>query len=170
MRAAPSRMLLALLAIIAVAALAALLAGVDRPLVSLVTLVMALAVLAGADADYVLARRRWRGANVRFTRRLPAAFAIGVERPVRVLLEHDGDHDWAFALYDHVDSSVVTDGLPRSLVLPRKKRLETSYTVTPTRRGEIVFAPAELSVRSQAGLCDLRVRLGVARSEEHTSE
>src|SRR6185503_6195517 len=105
MRAAPSRMLLALLALIGVAALAALLLGVGRPLVALATLVATLALLAGADADYVLSRRRWRGANVRFTRRLPAAFAIGVERPVRVLLEHEGDYEWMFALYDHVDSS-----------------------------------------------------------------
>ena len=177
MRAAPSRTLLSLLALIGVAALAALIAGVDRPLVSLATLVAVLALLAAADADYVLSRRRWRASNVRYTRRLPAAFAIGVERPVRALLEHDGDHDWKCALYDHVDSSVVATGLPQSLLLPRKKRrppgmaevprmqgairgLDTSYSVTPTRRGEISFAPAELRVRSQAGLCDLRVRLG----------
>jgi uncharacterized protein (DUF58 family) len=164
MRAAPSRMLLALLALVGVAALAALLAGVERPLVSLATLLAALALLAAADADYVLSRRRWRAANVRFTRRLPAAFAIGVERPVRVLFEHDGDYDWSFALYDHVDSSVVATGLPQSLVLPKRKRLESSYAVTPTRRGEIVFAPAELRVRSQTGLCDLRVRLGLAET------
>jgi uncharacterized protein (DUF58 family) len=164
MRAAPSRLLLALLALIGVAALAALLAGVERPLVSLGTLVAVLALLAAADADYVLSRRRWRAANVRFTRRLPAAFAIGVARPVRVLLEHDGGHDWSFAFYDHIDSSVVAEALPQSLVLPSRKGLETSYTVTPTRRGEIVFAPAELRIRSQAGLCDLRVRLGAAET------
>src|SRR5436190_2995908 len=164
MRAAPSRLLLSLLAVIGVATLAALLAGFERPLVSLATLVAVLGLLAAADADYVLSRRRWRGSNVRFTRRLPAAFAIGVERPVQVLFEHDGDYEWALSLYDHVDSSVVFAGLPRPLVLPRKKRLEASYTVTPTRRGEIVFAPAELRVRSQAGLCDLRVRLGIAET------
>ena len=73
MSAAPSRMLLTLLAVIGVAALAALLLGVGRPLVALATLVATLALLAGADADYVLSRRRWRGANVRFTRRLPDA-------------------------------------------------------------------------------------------------
>jgi uncharacterized protein (DUF58 family) len=197
MRAAPSRRLLLLLALIGVAALAALVAGVGRPLVSLATLVAVLALLAAADADYVLSRRRWRASNVRYTRRLPAAFAIGVERPVRALLEHDGDYDWTCALYDHVDSSVVATGLPQSLLLPRKKRrpagmaegprmqarawmpeveqrreqlpgairgLETSYSVTPTRRGEISFAPAELQVRSQAGLCELRVRVGAGET------
>jgi uncharacterized protein (DUF58 family) len=164
MRAAPSRTLLWLLASIGVAALVALVAGVDRPLVSLASLVAVLALLAAADADYVLSRRRWRASNVRYTRRLPAAFAIGVERPVRALLEHDGDCDWKCALYDHVDPSVVATGLPQSLLLPRKKRLETSYSVTPTRRGEVAFAPAELRVRSQAGLCDLHVRLGATET------
>jgi len=164
MRAFPSRRLLWLLGVICVATLAALLAGVDRPLVSLAALVAVLALLAAADADYVLSRRRWLASNVRFTRRLPAAFAIGVEKPVRVQLEHEGEFEWRCALYDHVDSSVVADGLPQSLVLPGAKRLETTYKVTPTRRGEITFAPAELRVRSQAGLCDLRARVGTAET------
>jgi len=163
-RAAPSRRLLVVLAVIGVAALAALLAGVERPLVSLATLVAVLALLAAADADYVLSRRRWRASNVRFARRLPAAFAIGVERPVHARFEQDGLHEWAFELYDHVDASVVAVGLPQSLVLPAAKRLETSYSVTPTRRGEIEFAAAELRVRSRAGLCDLKVRIGAAEA------
>jgi uncharacterized protein (DUF58 family) len=164
MAAAPSRRSLKLLGAIGAAALAALVARIDLQLVSLATLVAVLLLLAAIGADYVLSRRRWRASNVRFTRRLPAAFAIGVERPVRALLEHDGDHDWKCALYDHVDSSLMTAGLPQSLVLPRAKRLETGYSVTPTRRGEITFAPAELRVRSQAGLCDLRVRVGAVES------
>jgi len=162
--AAPSRRSLWWLGVIGVAALAALLVGLDRPLVALATLVAVLVLLAAIDADYVLSRRRWRTSNVRFTRRLPAAFAIGVERPVRVLLEHDGDYEWKCELYDHVDSSLVSAGLPQSVVLPRSKRIETSYTVTPTRRGEITFAPAELRVRSQAGLCDLRMRVGATET------
>jgi len=162
--AAPSRRSLWWLGVIGVAALAALLVGLDRPLVALATLVAVLVLLAAIDADYVLSRRRWRASNVRFTRRLPAAFAIGVERPVRVLLEHDGDYEWKCELYDHVDSSLVSAGLPQSVVLPRSKRIETSYTVTPTRRGEITFAPAELRVRSQAGLCELRMRVGATET------
>jgi uncharacterized protein (DUF58 family) len=160
MRAVPSRKSLWLLVCIGVAALAALLAGALRPSVSLATLVAVLALLAAADADYVLSRRRWRDANVRFTRRLPSAFAIGVERPVRAALEHDGAHEWTFDLYDHVDSSVLTKGLPQAVTLPRGKGVDVQYLATPSRRGEIGFAPAELRVRSALGLCDLRVRLG----------
>src|SRR5688572_5450294 len=160
MRAAPSRTLLSLLALIGAAALAALIAGVDRPLVSLATLVAVLVLLAAVDADYVLSRRRWRAANVRFTRRLPAAFAIGVERPVRVKFEHDGVHEWTFDFYDHVDSSVTAKGLPQALALAKGKGVDAEYRVTPSRRGEIAFAPAELRVRSLLGFCDIGVRLG----------
>jgi uncharacterized protein (DUF58 family) len=161
-RGAPSRKLLWLLAGIGVAALGALLVGAARSAVSLATLVAVLVLLGAADADYVLSRSRWRASNVRFARRLPAAFAIGVERPVAVTLEHDGAHDWSFGLYDHVDSSVEAKGLPQALSLATGKRLDSEYRVTPTRRGEITFAPAELRVRSVLGLCELGVRLGAA--------
>jgi uncharacterized protein (DUF58 family) len=160
MRGAPSRKLLWLLAVVGLAALAALLGGAERPLVSLATLVAVLVLLGAADADYVLSRSRWRASNVRFTRWLPAAFAIGVERPVRFALEHEGAHEWAVELYDHVESSVEAKGLPQALGLAKGKRVDAEYRVTPTRRGEIAFAPAELRVRSVLGLCEIGVRLG----------
>ena len=164
MRVAPSRRLLILLAAVGVAALAGLLVGTAMPAVARTTAGAALVLLVAAIADYVWSRRRWRAANVRFKRELPAAFAIGVERPVRVTLEHDGAQGWKCELYDHVDGSVVANGLPQVLELPSGKRLDASYTVTPTRRGEITFAPAEARVRSRLGLCDLGLRLGLAET------
>ena len=47
-----------------------------------------------------------------------------------------------------------------ALALPAGMRLETTYTVTPTRRGEVTFAPADVRVRSRWGLCELFERLG----------
>ncbi len=164
MRVIPSRRLLILLAVVGVAALAALIAGLDMQLVAPATAGAVPALLLAAGADCAWSHRRWRAANVRFTRRLPAAFAIGVERPVRVTLEHDDVRGWACELYDHVDGSVVAAGLPQRLVLPAGKRLDAVYTVTPTRRGEITFAPAEARVRSRLGLCDLGLRFGVAET------
>ena len=122
------------LAVLAAGALAASLSGVARPTVAAATaaLVLLLALLAGAD--YALTRRAWRAANVRLTRRLPAAFAIGVSREVRVSVEHDGPDAWRCELHDHVDPSAVSSGLPVALVLPAGKSVETSYTLVPTRR------------------------------------
>ena len=160
MRAAPSRKLLWVLASIGVAALAALLAGVAQPLVAAATATAVVVLLLAVVVDYGISRRRWQAANVRFLRRLPPAFAIGVERSVHAMLEHDGSDDWACTVYDHVDATVVTTGLPIALVLPAGKRVDTAYAVKPTRRGEITFAPAQARVRSRLGLCDLRVRVG----------
>jgi uncharacterized protein (DUF58 family) len=160
MRVAPSRGLLWLVAALGVAALAALIARVPQPVVAMATAGAVLALLLAAAADCAVSRRRWRTANVRFTRRLPPAFAIGVDRAVRVTLEHDGPGDWACELYDHVDANVVARGLPLALMLPAGKRVDASYSVMPTRRGEITLAPAEVRVRSRFGLCELLARLG----------
>jgi len=164
MRIAPSRRLLVALAVIGVLALAASIAGAARTYVTPVTVAAAVALLLAAAGDYVVSRRAWRAANVRFARSLPPAFAIGVSRRVRVMLEHGGPGDWSCELYDHVDSSVTANGLPQKLVLPNGKRVEATYTVTPARRGEITFAPAEARVRSRLGLCELDVRLGLAET------
>jgi uncharacterized protein (DUF58 family) len=63
-------------------------------------------------------------------------------------------------LYDHADNSLATEGLPLELTLATGKITETSYTVTPSRRGEITFAPADVRVRSRWGLWELLERLG----------
>src|SRR5512134_2532161 len=148
MRVAPGRMSLWLLAgggLLALAAFAA--AGV-------------LALGLGALVDYGLSRRAWRQADARLTRRLPPAFAIGVARQVPVSVELQGTRSWTGSFYDHFDPTVVAAGVPLPVTLPASKRVELAYTITPTRRGEITFAPAELRLASRWRLCELFVRLG----------
>jgi len=164
MRVAPSRRLLVIVAVVGVAALAALTAGIADSAVAFGVSAAVAALLLAGIADCVVSRRAWRVANVRFTRRLPPAFAIGVERCVRVTLEHGGFRDFACELYDHADSSLVTAGLPVALRLPAGKSVDTTYRVTPTRRGEVTFAPAEARVASRLGLLELGVRLGEAET------
>src|SRR5688572_3649710 len=116
MRVAPSRLLLWLVAAIGIGALIALIARAPLPLVALVTAHLVAMLLGAACADFILSRRKWRAANVRFTRQLPAAFAIGVERAVRATLAHDSMKAWWCELFDHIDSSVAAAGLPQRLV------------------------------------------------------
>jgi uncharacterized protein (DUF58 family) len=156
--------LLALLAAIGLVALGALIAGVPQANVATATAAAVALLLAVAGLDYELTRRAWRAANVRMTRRLPPAFAIGVDRSVRMRFEQGGRRAWTCDLYDHVDPSVESNGLPVVLDLPAGRAVETTYTVTPTRRGEIEFAPAALRVRSLLKLCDLLVRIGVTEA------
>ena len=164
MRVAPSRPLLAITAVIGVAALAALLGDVADKFVAWGTAAAVAAVLLAGGVDYVVSRRAWRAANVHFARRLPPAFAIGVERSVRVMLEHSDYREFSCELYDHADASLVTAGLPVALRLAPGKRVEATYRVTPTRRGEVTFAPAEARVTSRLGLLDLGARLGVTEA------
>ena len=46
------------------------------------------------------------------------------------------------------------------LTLEAGTRLEATYWVTPSRRGEVAFAPADVRVRSRWALCELLERLG----------
>jgi len=156
----PSRLCIALLAAGATAAIAALSFGVPRAPVALASGAYALALAALTAIDFFVSRRAWARSEVRLSRRLPSAFAIGVKRPVHVQLETGGRHVWRCELFDHCDPSLEAAGLPAKVTLYPKKRTEVTYEVVPTRRGDIDFAPADLRVRSRLRLCDLLERLG----------
>jgi uncharacterized protein (DUF58 family) len=156
----PGRPALAAVAAGAILALAAVMTGLSAERAFRLALGW-LAVLAMATAgDYALSLRAWRRDGVRMTRRLPPAFAIGVARPVALVLANQGPRAWRCELHDGADGSLVTSGLPRSLALPAVSETDTAYTATPTRRGLVAFAPADLRVRSRWGLCDLLLRIG----------
>jgi uncharacterized protein (DUF58 family) len=50
--------------------------------------------------------------------------------------------------------------MPRTIELLGGKEVEIQYTVTPTRRGEVTFEPADVHVRSRFGFCELLERVG----------
>jgi uncharacterized protein (DUF58 family) len=160
LRAIPGRITLWLLAAGTTAALVALVAGVRLATVSQLSALGVFTLLAGIAVDYVISRRAWRASSVRFVRRLPPAFAVGVQKPVVIGMEATGGFDWSCKVYDHADPSVLTTGLPVTLEVLSGKHVDIEYRVTPTRRGEILFEPADLQVRSRWGLCELLERLG----------
>jgi len=159
-RVLPSALLLWTLAASALAALIALVLGADFDRVSVVSVIWVGALASLAVTDYLTSRRAWALTSVRMVRLLPSAFAIGVPRPVGVAIELGGMHEWQGVLFDHIDPSLECKGLPLRAQLQAGKRLETSYEVTPTRRGEITFAPADLRLQSRWRLCELVERLG----------
>jgi uncharacterized protein (DUF58 family) len=142
------------------ATLTALVAGFRLSTVAGAAGLGVLALLVLALVDYAITRKAWRESGVRMVRRLPPAFAVGVQKNVVVLLEAQGGTRWHCVLHDHADPSVLTEGLPMRLVLRGGKQVEFTYQVTPARRGEIVFDPADVKVRSRFGLCELMVSLG----------
>src|SRR5437763_16555473 len=82
------------LSALAAAALIALLAGTSGTLVSRATILAFAALSSMALADYLLSIRAWHRASPVLKRQLPAAFAVGVKRPVQVALEAQGADTW----------------------------------------------------------------------------
>jgi len=117
-------------------------------------------LVASAALDYRHSRRKWRQGSPRLTRRLPAAFALGVRREIPLSLEIAGHGTWNCQLHDHVDASLATEHLPLAFRLAGGARLTAAYAVVPTRRGAVTFAPAEIRIRSRWRLWDLLERIG----------
>ena len=156
----PGRPLLWLLAAATVLASAALLAGIAlRDVMTYTGTFAALLVLAFL-VDLAVTWRTWRQSNVRMQRRLPSAFAIGVRQLVHLGFESEGPRPMRCQVFDHADPGLRVVGLPAACELLPRKRFEIAYEVTPVRRGELAFAPADLRVRSLLGLVELVVRVG----------
>jgi uncharacterized protein (DUF58 family) len=164
LRAIPSRRAIAMLAAVAAALLVTLLARVSLTIVSRAALAASAVLLAAAGWDYVFSRRAWRRSSAAMTRRLPSAFAIAVKRPVQLAIEATGADTWRAELHDHADATLLTDGLPRSLTLAGGTRTEFTYTVNPTTRGQVAFAPADIRIRSRWGFWELLDRIGAAET------
>jgi uncharacterized protein (DUF58 family) len=150
-----------MVAVAAIAGLAALILNIPLALVAQLTAVAVIVLLTVAAADFFTTRSAWRQSNVRLIRKLPPAFAVGVSKPVRVIVQSEGVLAWSCSVYDYADPSFITEGMPTVIELFGGKEVETQYTVTPTRRGEVVFEPADLRVKSRLGFCELLERVGV---------
>jgi uncharacterized protein (DUF58 family) len=144
--------------------LLALIAGMSVSTTAWIATAGTLILLALAAADYRTTRHAWQRASPRMTRRLPAALAIGAKREVQVTIDADGSDGWRVELYDHADPSLLTEGLPAKITVAGGKRVDLSYKVIPSRRGEVVFGAADVRVRSRLGLCELLERLGTGES------
>jgi uncharacterized protein (DUF58 family) len=163
-RLIPGRPALIALAVAAAVMLAALLIGLAAGVAAWVAIGVILTLLVVAACDYALSLRAWRLSPPRLTRRLPAAFAIGIKRPVHLTIAVEGNRSWRCALHDHPDASLLTEGLPVHLTLSAGTRVDTAYPVVPTRRGEVTFSPAEVRIRSRWGLCELIEQIGATET------
>ena len=163
-RVVPGQRAIAAVAILTAGVAAAIIIGVPAPTAARLAAFAVSILLAVAVWDWFSSLRAWRQAAPTLTRRLPAAFAIGIARSVPLTVVVQGGGTWRCTLHDHADASLLTQGLPAALVAPGGKRVELEYTVTPTRRGDVTFAPAHIRVRSRWGLSERLDRLGAAET------
>jgi uncharacterized protein (DUF58 family) len=122
------------------------------------------ALLALALVDRQLTLVAWRAAGPEMIRTLPAAFALGVSSHIGLELRTGGRHSWQVRIHDHTDPTLLVRGMPLATTLTAATALTLEYTVTPTRRGEIEFHPADLRVRSRFGLLEIFERVGEAQT------
>jgi uncharacterized protein (DUF58 family) len=162
LRIVPARNALFAVAAGAVCLLIALLAGVPVGLTAWAAAAWIVLLGTATTADYRLTRQAWLQTAPRMTRVVPAALAVGVKRDIDLVIEGVGARSWNIAIYDHSDPSLQTEGLPATLTIGGGKRVTFTYRVTPTRRGEVSFAAADVRVRSRLGLCELLEKLGDA--------
>lgn len=164
MKLLPSRPLIYALLILAAAALIALLLRIPAADVGIAVLAaLAFAVL-WAAIDLFLTRRAWRAAPLRWTRTLPDAFALGVQRTIDGTLFNTGPHRWRIAFFDHADPDLDPQGLPVTADLRAKAQAQLRYTVQPRRRGRVAFEPADVRVHSLGRSLELQWRIGAAQT------
>jgi uncharacterized protein (DUF58 family) len=159
-RVIPTRPVVIMIATGAAAAGAALILGVPVDRVAWPATALAVIVFAAMIVDYTITRQEWLAAAPTMRRTLPAAFAIGVKKPVTLSIAVEGHRTWHCSLYDHAPSSLITEGLPFRFSLAGGKTTDATYLVTPTLRGDVGFAPADIRLRSCWGFCELFERLG----------
>lgn len=160
----PSRTAIAAAAAGSACVLIALVAGAEVSSAGWLAAGWTLVLLAAATLDFLVTRRAWRVASPRLSRRLPDALAIGMRSDIQIAIDTDGEHTWRCKLFDYVDPTLLTQGLPMSVSFAARGRVETSYAVTPTRRGDVTLRPAEVRIRSRFGLCELLDTLGRVES------
>ena len=163
-RVVPSVTFLRAVGILAGCVLISLIAGLSTEIVGWTTTVLVTLLAMAAVADYGFTRFTWRSAPPVLTRQLPSALAIGVRATVRLTVQSNGPYPWQCAIYDGADSSLITHTLPVSADLSSISRLEADYTITPTRRGEVAFTPADCRVSSRFGLLETLESLGPAQT------
>lgn len=140
--------------------LIALLTGASPAVGVVIAAVWATALTLLAAFDYATTRREWSASTPQLVRALPPAFALGVRKTIQLTLSVGGTRSWHCKLYDHVDPTLLTEGIPADLMLSASTRTEFSYSVTPSRRGVVQFAPADIRIRSRWGLWEFIERLG----------
>jgi uncharacterized protein (DUF58 family) len=164
MKLLPSPNTIYTLLAVSAAALAALLLRVPATDVGWTVLAVLAAGAVWTAIDFWLTRRAWRAAPLQWTRTLPDAFALGVQRTIDGTLVNTGSHRWRVAFFDHADPDLDPQGLPVTADLRANAEAKLRYTVQPRRRGRVAFEPADVRVQSLGRSLELQWRIGAAQT------
>jgi uncharacterized protein (DUF58 family) len=156
----PSKLLIGVLIALAMLALAGLIEGATVLRVWYLAAIAATGLLILSTLDGWLTLRSWRAAPLTLRRQLPAAFAIGVQRAITVEIANAGNRTWRGQFFEGLDPRIECDGMPLEFELDAGHVRRLGFTLTPTQRGAMSFAMAELRLGSCWGLLEFCARVG----------
>jgi uncharacterized protein (DUF58 family) len=160
----PSRASIYALLLFAAVSLIALVLRVPATAVGIAVLVTSALAVVWVAFDLWLTCRAWRAAPLQWTRHLPDAFALGVQRTIDGTLVNTGARRWRIAFFDHADPDLDPQGLPVTTDLRANAQAQLRYTVRPRRRGRVAFEPADVRVHSLGRSLELQWRIGEAQT------
>jgi len=164
MKLLPSRTLIYALLVLAAAALSGLLLRLPTAAVGIAVLLTLAFAVVWTAFDLWLTHRAWQAAPLQWTRRLPDAFALGVQRTIDGTLVNTGTRRWRVAFFDQADPDLDPQGLPVRADLRANAEAQLRYTVQPRRRGRVAFAPADVRVQSLGRSLELQWRIGASET------
>ncbi len=121
-------------------------------------------MLALAAIDLWRSLGLWKIADVRVERRLPAAFAIGASTELKLDVINLSDLPWRLQVFDELDPSMDFEGLPRTLDLAARTKLNVSFRATARARGLEKIGRTQLLWRTRAGIFEVRETVGEVQS------
>ncbi|WP_144638523.1 DUF58 domain-containing protein [Bordetella genomosp. 13] len=123
-----------------------------------------LAGLAYAGWDLASSRRAWRQTPLRAERDLPGSAVQGVPVIVTLAIVNESRREWRVQVFDDVDERFAYEGLPQTVLVPARSRVEVRYRATPRQRGPARFGAVHLRWRSRGGCFEFTRRVGDAQA------
>ncbi|SAI57342.1 Uncharacterized conserved protein (some members contain a von Willebrand factor type A (vWA) domain) [Bordetella ansorpii] len=123
-----------------------------------------LAGLAYAGWDWASSRRAWRETPLRAEREVPGSAVQGTPIVVTLALINESRRAWPVQVFDDVDEHFAYEGLPQTVRVPARSRVEIRYRATPRLRGPARFGAVHLRWRSPGGCFEFSRRVGQAQT------
>ena len=156
----PTRRSVGLLASLGLVGALVLVAGAPLSFVAPIGIVLLAGLVICAGFDLWRSLCLWKAAGVTVERRLPAAFANGVQTELKLDLVNPGLLPWQMQVFDELDPLFDFEGLPHELLLAAQSRSTLSFRVRARQRGVVELGRTQVLWRSRAGLVEVRERVG----------
>lgn len=133
----------------------------DTALVAWIGLGVLLVLVLAVIVDLTRSAAQWKRAPLAMQRQLPQVFAVGVPVSIHVTLDNEGEARYVGEFFEYADPTFVVPNMPMPIDVGPRQRTIVEVRLIPHARGLRRFESAQLRLRSQWGLLDFNLRIGV---------